>query len=65
VTGDCHARICGSPGVRFPRATRLRKEQEARGAEPPRPLNADERAELERLREEVRRLRMEAELAKK
>jgi Group II intron, maturase-specific domain len=22
VTGDCHARICGSPGVRFPRATR-------------------------------------------
>ena len=23
VTGDCHAGICGSPGVRFPRATRL------------------------------------------
>ena len=22
VTGDCHAGICGSPGVRFPRATR-------------------------------------------
>src|SRR3954447_18112750 len=22
VTGDCHARFCGSPGVRFPRATR-------------------------------------------
>jgi hypothetical protein len=22
VTGDCHAQICGSPGVRFPRATR-------------------------------------------
>ena len=22
VTGDCYARICGSPGVRFPRATR-------------------------------------------
>jgi hypothetical protein len=23
VTGDCHAPFCGSPGVRFPRATRL------------------------------------------
>jgi hypothetical protein len=23
VTGDCYARICGSPGVRFPWATRL------------------------------------------
>jgi hypothetical protein len=22
VTGDCHAGICGSPGVKFPRATR-------------------------------------------
>ena len=22
MTGDCHAGICGSPGVRFPRATR-------------------------------------------
>jgi hypothetical protein len=22
VTGDCHAGICGSPGVQFPRATR-------------------------------------------
>ncbi|MFE0063067.1 group II intron maturase-specific domain-containing protein [Streptomyces sp. NPDC059003] len=22
VTGDCYARFCGSPGVRFPRATR-------------------------------------------
>ena len=21
MTGDCHAGICGSPGVRFPRAT--------------------------------------------
>ncbi len=25
VTGDCHAGICGSPGVRFPRATRPMK----------------------------------------
>ena len=22
MTGDCQARFCGSPGVRFPRATR-------------------------------------------
>lgn len=33
--------------------------------EPDRHLNEDERAELERLREENRRLRMEAEFAKK
>ncbi len=25
MTGDCHAGICGSPGVRFPRATRPRQ----------------------------------------
>ena len=25
MTGDCHAGICGSPGVRFPRATRPTK----------------------------------------
>jgi len=25
VTGDCHAGICGSLGVKFPQATRLRK----------------------------------------
>ena len=25
MTGDCHVRFCGSPGVRFPRATQLRE----------------------------------------
>ena len=25
MTGDCHVRFCGSPGVKFPRATRLRE----------------------------------------
>ena len=34
MTGDCHVRICGSPRVRFPRATRLvvgfQYEQDAR-----------------------------------
>jgi transposase len=43
----------------------VRKEQDARGSEPPRPLGTDERAELEQLREENRQLRMEAEFAKK
>jgi len=28
MTGDCHVRICGSPGVRFPRATRPLPESE-------------------------------------
>jgi hypothetical protein len=28
VTGDCHAGICGSPGVRFPLATRPRSLNE-------------------------------------
>jgi transposase len=35
------------------------------GEESGRPLDEDERAELERLRKEVARLRMEAEFAKK
>jgi hypothetical protein len=32
VTGDCHAGIRGSPGVRFPRATRLDAKQPSQGA---------------------------------
>jgi transposase len=35
------------------------------GEDSSRPLDADERAELERLRKEVARLRMEADFAKK
>ncbi len=27
MTGDCHAPFCGSPGVRFPRATRHSKDR--------------------------------------
>ena len=42
----------------------VKKERDERG-EPPRVLNEDERAELERLRVENRRLKMEAEFAKK
>ena len=42
----------------------VKKARDQRG-EPPRVLNEDERAELERLRAENRRLKMEAEFAKK
>lgn len=42
----------------------VKKAREDHG-EPERPLNKDERAELERLRQENRRLKMEAEFAKK
>ncbi|MGW6754934.1 IS3 family transposase, partial [Streptomyces sp. NPDC055006] len=28
MTGDCHVRICGSPGAKFPRATRLRAAED-------------------------------------
>lgn len=42
----------------------VKKAKNERGDEK-RPLNTDERAELERLREENRRLKMEAEFAKK
>lgn len=42
----------------------VKKAREERG-EDERPLSKDERAELERLREENRRLKMEAEFAKK
>ena len=31
MTGDCHAPFCGSPGVRFPRATRRIKTWNANG----------------------------------
>src|SRR5512142_281700 len=74
VTGDCHARFCGSPGARFPRATRLKKAREARQAQTPpdAPLTESERMELIRLRGESRdkdatiaELRMQVEFAKK
>ena len=42
----------------------VKKARDA-GGEPDRPLNENERSELERLRDENRRLKMEAEFAKK
>lgn len=45
---------------------RWRRERRAEAAPEPRPASADERdAELRRLREEVRKLRMEREILKK
>ena len=32
MTGDCHAGICGSPGVKFPRATRLATKRHSSSA---------------------------------
>ena len=43
----------------------VKKARDAQDGEPVRPLNEDERSELERLRSENRRLKMEAEFAKK
>jgi len=57
------ARVIGVHEMTLGRWVRI--EREAGGPEPERPLSIDERAELERLREENRRLRMEAEFAKK
>jgi transposase len=67
VNREVHAPICGSPGAKLPRATRLHRAKQA-GKVPEtseEPLGAGERAELKELREEVRRLRMEREFLKK
>jgi len=33
MTGDCHVPFCGSPGVRFPRATRRLRQHERCGSQ--------------------------------
>ena len=64
VTGDCHAPFRGSPGVRFPRATRLRVYREAHvDGEPP--LELSERARLRELERKNRELEMENAFLKK
>jgi len=64
VNREVHAPFRGSPGVRFPRATRLGiYRREHAGEEPP--LTVNERARLRELERETRELKMELEFMKK
>jgi transposase len=64
-SGDPVAEIARSIGVHEMTLGKWVKKAREDGEESGRPLDEDERAELERLRKEVARLRMEAEFAKK
>lgn len=59
------AEVARSIGVHEMTLGKWVKKAKDEGKEPAGALNEDERAELERLREEHKRLRMEAEFAKK
>src|SRR3954468_21022222 len=62
VTGDCHARFCGSPGVRVPRATRLTQAEidgEVRAG-----TTTEEARRIAELEREVRELRRANEILK-
>ena len=63
MTGDCHVPFCGSPGVKFPRATRLNKYRDEHPASEE--LSISERARLKELEKENRELRMERDFLKK
>ena len=64
-SGDPVAEIARSIGVHEMTLGKWVKKARDGGEESARPLDDNERAELERLRKEVARLRMEAEFAKK
>jgi transposase len=64
-SGDPVAEIARSIGVHEMTLGKWVKKARDDGEESARPLDDNERAELERLRKEVARLRMEAEFAKK
>jgi transposase len=64
-SGDPVAEIARSIGVHEMTLGKWVKKVREDGEESGRPLDEDERAELECLRKEVARLRMEAEFAKK
>ena len=61
---EVHAPICGSPGARFPRATRLSVYRREHAGEEP-PLTVNERARLRELERENREQKMELEFLKK
>jgi len=64
VNREVHAPFRGSPGAKFPRATRLAAyRREHAGEEPPPTLT--ERARLRELERENRELKMELEFMKK
>ena len=64
-SGDSIAEIARSIGVHEMTLGKWVKKARDDGEESTRPLDEDERAELERLRKEITRVRMEAEFAKK
>ena len=64
-SGDPVAEIARNIGVHEMTLGKWVKKARDDGEESARPLNENERAELERLRKEVARLRMEADFAKK
>ena len=61
---EVHAPFRGSPGVRFPRATRLNAYRREHAGEEP-PLTVSERARLRELERETRELKMENDFLKK
>jgi transposase-like protein len=64
VNREVHAPICGSPGARFPRATRLTADRRRRDGGDGR-LTENERAELVQLRKENAELMMERDVLKR
>lgn len=64
-SSDTIAEIARNIGVHEMTLGKWVKKARDEGEESARPLDDDERAELERLRKEIVRLRMEAEFAKK
>jgi len=64
-SGRTNADVAESIGVHEMTLGKWVKKARDEGRDPDRSLNESERAELERLREEVKQARMEAEFAKK